>query len=227
MNVVALSLRKALFVGLKMKQRIKSFWPLTLGSLIIALGLILTGGGHSAVPSTPAREMDVLVSFLQKRYGFALTAGAPLVIDDTFFAGNVGQSSDEYARSLLADASARVPADLIRDFCGKNAHPGPVWPALGSRLCVKFLTQTEAHGFFSDTSHQKPDGWDRFYAKYPKSPGIITISRVGFSRDGNLAMFYLGNQIHWLAGCGGIHIFRKQGTKWVEDRISFGPQWVS
>ena len=39
------------------------------------------------------------------------------------------------------------------------------------------------------------EGWKRFYAKYPGSPGIITVSRVGLNRDKTLAFFYV--EVGW------------------------------
>ena len=175
----------------------------------------------------PKDEMDVIVSFLQQRYGAYVPADTPLVIEDTFAIALFGQSHSEFSRSLLSQASDRVPADLIKDFCDKNAKPQAVWPELGSRLRLKLLSRAELDSLFSAKQKQKPDGWDKFYAKYPKSPGIITISRVGFNRGGDIAMLYVGSQSHWLAGSGQIRVFRKQNGKWVEEPVSVGPQWVS
>jgi hypothetical protein len=193
--------------------------------------LILTGCGQQRqVPTataSPTLEIDVIVSFLQERYGAHLPTGTPLVIEDTFSIAHLGQSHTEFTRSLLSQASDSIPADLIRDFCDKNTKPGVVWSAIGSRLPVKLLSRAELDSFFSSKPNQKPDGWDRFYAKYPKSPGVITVSRVGFSRKGDMAMFYMGSQSHWLAGSGQIHIFRKKDGKWVEEPSFIGPRWVS
>ena len=201
-------------------------------SFIAIILLVLTGCGQqrhapTSVVSSPALESDVIVSFLQERYGSRLLAGVPLVIEDTFSIEHLGQSYSEFTRSLLSQASDRVPADLIRDFCDKNTKPGAVWPEVGSRLQAKLLSRAELDTFFSAKSNQKPDGWDRFYAKYPKSPGIITVSRVGFNRKGDMAMLYMGSQSHWLAGAGQIHVFQKRDGKWVEQPFSIGPRWVS
>lgn len=73
----------------------------------------------------------------------------------------------------------------------------------------------------------KPDGWDRFYAKYPNSPKIITISRVGFNQRGDVAMVYVGEQRHWLAGGGQICVLRKQKGKWMLTPAMIGSVWIS
>ncbi len=202
-------------------------------SFIAIIILVLTGCGRlnhapTTVATSPTLEMDVIVSILQERFGAHLPNGTSLVINSTFSIDGFGQSYDEFTRSLLSEASDQVPSDLIRDFCQKNAKPQSVWPALGLRLPIKLLSRSELDSFFAVPAKQKkPDGWDRFYARYPKSPGIITISRVGFNQRGDLAIIYLGSQSHWLAGSGQIHIFRKQHGKWVDERFSIGPSWVS
>jgi len=94
-------------------------------------------------------------------------------------------------------------------------------------LPVILLKREELKAIFSVGPGQKQNGWDRFYAKYPKSPGIITISRVGFNRRGDMAMVYVGSQSHYLAGAGQIHVLRKQDGKWVEVPAFILPMWVS
>jgi hypothetical protein len=71
------------------------------------------------------------------------------------------------------------------------------------------------------------DGWQEFYKFHPKSPGIITLSRPGFSKDGGLAVIYMGNQANWLVGGGRIHVLEKKEGKWVKRLMFIGPQWVS
>jgi len=201
---------------------------------VAILLLILTGCGQQrSVPSIAATsqtvEVDVIVSFLQQRFVSHVPAGTPPVIEDTFSISHLylSQSHDEFTRSLLSQASDRVPSDLIRDFCNKNKEAQVIWPEIASRLQVRLLSRAEMDSLFSAQRNQKPNGWDRFYAKYPQSPGIITVSRVGFNRKGDMAMFYVGSQSDWLAGSGQIHVFRKQDGKWVEGPFSIGPMWVS
>lgn len=165
---------------------------------IIALALAGCSGPPAtlAVAKAPeASEMDVVVSLLSHNYDHSVRRKTPLVVEDAFSIAMLqmgGDSHEKFARSLLSQASDDVPADLIRDFCAKNAQPQKVWPELRQRLPVILLSREELNSLFSAGHPQKPDGWDRFYAKYPKSPGIITISRVGFNRRGDLAMIYLG-----------------------------------
>ena len=212
-------------------------WPYWLGAfamrVLIALFLVvLTGCGarrHTSPASaaSPHDEMEVIVSFLQQQYGSDISTNTPLVIEGTFSVMKFQKSHDEFTRSLLSDASERVPSELIRDFCDKNAKPQAVWPELGSRLNVRLLSRAELHSFFSAKAREKSDGWARFYVKFPKSPGIVSISRVGFTHGGDMAMLYVGSQRHWMTGSGQIHVLRKRAGKWVEEPVSIGPIWES
>lgn len=203
--------------------------------LLLIIALSATGCHSQRSPPAVASskgvsEMDVVVSFLAKQYDYCVKSNTPLVIEDTFSIDMLNmerKSQEEFTRSLVSQASDEIPADLIQDFCAKNAKPQVVWPDLPKRLPVVLLSRGELEAIFSAGHGQKPDGWDTFYAKYPKSPGIITISRVGFSRRGDVAMVYIGSQSHWLAGGGRIRILRKQDGKWVVRSGSIGPRWVS
>lgn len=184
----------------------------------------------SSVANTPkASELDVVVSCLAQRYEDCVKSNIPLIIEDTCSIDMLysNESHDQFTKSLVLQASKEVPADLIRDFCAKNSQPHTVWPDLRKHLNVMLISREEKKALFSKPLGEKPDGWDRFYAKYPKSPGIITISRVGFNRAGDVAMVYIGSQSHWLAGRGQIYVLRKRGGAWEESPAYIGPSWVS
>lgn len=58
------------------------------------------------------------------------------------------------------------------------------------------------------------DGWERFYARFPGSPGIFEFSAVGFNADRTVAVLYMGNHCHWLCGGGTQHVLQKKDGKW-------------
>jgi hypothetical protein len=203
----------------------------------LLFAILLAFAGCPGCQKTPASasasgnsEIDVLVVLLAQQYDQCIHGNIPLVIEDTFSIDMLrggDRSPEKFTAYLLSQATERVPADLIQDFCDKNAKAQAVWPELQKRLPVRFLSHDQMESLFSVGPPDRPDGWDRFYAKYPKSPGIITISRVGFNRRGDLAMVYVGWQSHWLAGGGRIYVLRKQAGQWVEEPVLIGPSWVS
>lgn len=204
-------------------------------AVVLLVALVAVGClGHRNTPAlanaTTASELDVIVALLKPLCRSSDGSRIPLVIMDTFSIEGLTMGTgtgDKFKQSLLSQASDKVPADLISDFCAKNAKPQPVPPDWGKRLEVVLCSQKELEKIFAAGPGVKPDGWDKFYAKHHKSPGIITISRVGFNRRGDLAMVYFGHQVQWLAGNGQIRIFRKQDGRWVAVHTRFGPSWVS
>jgi len=204
-------------------------------SLLLIIALVAAGCRTYPTESTvtsasTTSELDVVVSFLADHYDYCMKSNTPLVVEDTFSIAMLhmsDESHEELTRSPLSQASDEVPADLIRDFCDKNAKPHKVWPELRERRPVILLSKADLETLFSAGHDQKPDAWDRFYTKYPKSPGVITLSRVGFNRRRGMAMVYVGSQSHWLAGGGHIRILHKQVEKWVVVPGIIGPMWVS
>jgi hypothetical protein len=172
-------------------------------------------------------ELDPLVSYLRALFAAAIKDGHKLVIMDRTDMAElyfVKQPYQEMLNGLLSDARDQVPAEMIRDFCEKNRESRMVWPELIRHLPASLLTAGERKAIFSVSSD---DVWKPFYTKYPGSPGIITVSRVGLNRDKTLAIFYVGNQRHLLLGEGQLHVLKKEGDVWVELPILIGPSWNS
>jgi hypothetical protein len=68
-------------------------------------------------------------------------------------------------------------------------------------------------------------GWDRFYAKYPHSSGIIGFSNVGFNSEMSQAVVYTSRGCGGLCGEGNIVILKKEQGVWkVESKEML---WVS
>lgn len=225
--------------------------------ILLAILLVLSGcdkhgvapsaGGsntstRSTIPATTnAPEIEVLVALLKSEYGRGISNGYSLVLDERFSIEKLyfGESYGRFAESLLQDTNdpsllhdsnhkvPKAPVDLIRDFCSRNEKNDAIWPELRHHLPVVFLSRKEKAAMFANRRDTKPDGWELFHSKYPKSLGIITVSQVGFNAKGDLAMVYLGQQAGWLSGRGRIHIFQNQGGSWKETQIRIGPEWKS
>jgi hypothetical protein len=67
--------------------------------------------------------------------------------------------------------------------------------------------------------------WTRFYKKYPKSPGIIFFSNIGFNDRNNQAFLYAGRQCGGLCGSGKYVLLKKENGAWViQEKMEL---WVS
>jgi hypothetical protein len=174
-------------------------------------------------------EVEALVALLRSQYEKTLQEDLPLVITDRTELGMLplGTTFEAFRKDLLAEARGKVPIDLIEDFCAKNKAEGQIWPALGKQLKIRLLSRKEERSIFAEGADARRNGWKRFYERFPGSPGIITVSRVGFNRDRTMAMVYVGWQSDYLAGHGQLYVLKKQDGKWIDAKISIGPSWES
>jgi hypothetical protein len=65
-----------------------------------------------------------------------------------------------------------------------------------------------------------PDGtvenfWERFYKKYPNSPGLAFFSKVGFNDRHDQAFVYVGRSCGGLCGAGEYVLLNKVNGQWV------------
>jgi hypothetical protein len=171
-------------------------------------------------------ELDPLVAYLKASFAVAIKNGHRLVIDDTTDVEMLHKRRpyQNLMDGLLSQASDQVPAELIRDFGEKNRESRAVWPELTRHLPAILLTLAEREAFFSDFG---VEGWKRFHAKYPGSPGIVTVSRVGLNRDKTLAFFYVEVGQGPLSGHGQLHVLKKEGNAWVELPVEIFPSWTA
>lgn len=197
-----------------------------------------------SIPVSPELEKEFIEAFLYSCFDNYIAKGEPLVIEQMGSIEEITWSHTNfgvYANMMIhrvghykvykVDRAGRddVPlAQAVEDFCAKNRFPVDISTICSNSINPIIMSNSE----FTNLFERSPgDGWMRFYQKYPKSPGIITLSRPGFSADGSTAVILLGHQWEGLAGYGQLYIYRKINNKWEEDSLYisiFGDQsWVS
>lgn len=67
--------------------------------------------------------------------------------------------------------------------------------------------------------------WPEFYKLFPGSQGILTVSGIGISPDGDQAFFYVSNVCEGLCGRGDYVVMEKQNGAWVIQNVI--AMWVS
>lgn len=101
-----------------------------------------------------------------------------------------------------------------------------------STLENKFPSEIN-HTFISDEQLVKDfeyelDGlmnWNLFNEKYPKTDSIYTLSRVGFSKDGNEALVFVTFLCYHACGEGNYYAMKKENGEWkIVDRLM---TWIS
>jgi hypothetical protein len=110
--------------------------------------------------------------------------------------GMVGNDAKEF--EYIQKALPEVDQSLKDSFLARNAQPVPLEDRFNLKIPVTLLSQADFDTFFGKSGR----GWDDFYFQYPKSQGVLTLSKVGFNAQVDKALVYAGNQAYSLAGAG-------------------------
>lgn len=159
----------------------------------VSLLLVALLGTYSAGQSRPreAAESEVQSAVLDS---FFVRPGIErLVIVDSTVRGADHFVDEDYASALRRLGS--LPAGL-REDCERKRSAVTKVVALRTRVPVDVFT-AEDRAALRDALNPT-DYWRRFDARFPRSSGLIAVSRVGFSADGQHALMLVDY------GCGGL-----------------------
>ena len=177
------------------------------GSLLALFALVCTGyvGAHDYSQKHRASETAVLRATLDSTY-----AAPELMLSDHF--ESVDGQRIGYAARWLADSLPDVARDLIRDFNRVATDESRIEPFELGRSKLHLLADSTLARFFG----RYTPGWEGFRRAFPGGGPIVSVSRVGLSRDGHWAMVYVGSQGDWLAGAGYFYILYNDTGVWRE-----------
>jgi hypothetical protein len=110
---------------------------------------------------------------------------------------------------------------MKEDFLARNAKAVPLEDRFNLNIPVTLLNQKDFDSFFG----QNGQGWKAYYLAYPKSQGVLTLSRVGFNARGDKALVYAGNMAFALAGAGYAIVLGQENGQWrVLNQVML---WIS
>jgi hypothetical protein len=125
---------------------------------------------------------------------------------------------DEYIMGHFKELDPSVFAS----FEARNHESSPLDGDRFGGLTVALISERQVNAYFEPNPGL---GWDRLYDDHPLAQGILTLSRVGVSEDGQHALVYAGNQYHGLAGTGDFYELEKSESGWtIKKRLNI---WVS
>lgn len=117
----------------------------------------------------------------------------------------------------------RLPRLLINNYLARNLSPQSLEKRFELGVPYVLFSGQESEEIFR--GQDLDEQWKAFHAKYPGSPGVINLSRAGFSRNGNLALVYMGKTCGPLCGEGTFYLLARRNGVWiVENQV---PWWVS
>lgn len=182
-------------------------------------------------PRITAGEVEVLELILQRECGGALDRKKEVILDDlpsVDFEENTKDGLKKLVTKLQEQAKNKYPTDLFQDFYFKNSQDLKFSNSLFHKVPVQCLSHRECDSYFTGTGKVRPPGWEGFYKKHPQASGIVTLSRVAFSRDSQWALVYIAVRSNWLAGHGCFYLLhRNQDGEWELMMGAIGSMWIA
>ena len=140
-----------------------------------------------------------------------------VIIDHT-----AGCEADEVLAEELEWVSEDIPSaeqETLDNFQLKNAVPHPLEDCFDFPAKVVLVDIEDIRKIFQEGS-----GWEGFYARYPFSQGIMTLSRVGFNAEMDQALLYVTAEWSDSIGGGYYVLFEKKNGIWlIQD---FVRSWI-
>jgi hypothetical protein len=184
--------------------------------------MLLATCNAKPTPSLPTPPVDQINVEEQAVYAALLkhmyTANA-LVIMDTTTTGvdNTNQTLDYILQNMHGVDQATVDS-----FRTRNEKALSISSGMNIGVAYTLLSQSQRNQIFG----QNQSGWEVFYNNYPNTPGITTLSSVGFNAAFDQALVYIGTQSNWLAGAGYYFLLKKgDGNVWTVDQQVMS--WIS
>jgi hypothetical protein len=103
-----------------------------------------------------------------------------------------------------------IPVDLRKDFKEKDQLSCAL-PSLQRLKNVVFISEAQERAIFNDDAK----GWNRFHKKYGKNASLVTLSRVGFSPNKQLALLHSSYGAGEMAGGGTLYLLERKNGAWV------------
>jgi hypothetical protein len=168
-------------------------------------------------PDIEAEEEAVYAALFDEIYG----EPQMLVLAAETETGAMSVENTDSTLEYILSQMGEVDEATVGSFRVRNDAAYPLRPDMDLGLPYVLLTRSQ----FNEIFDVNTSGWDVFYTRYPNSPGLTSVSRVGFNTDFTQALVYIGTQSHWLAGSGFYVLLEKTGDGWqVEQHVM---TWIS
>lgn len=194
-----------------LRQLLKSEHPAVVQSAQWALGMLGAGKTIKQEVSTTNDEYKVYSDALSQLAKMPTGKDVLVIRQKTTLC--MDTKFDEKDKMYLKkNFGEMINDDLIREFATVNSKRVILQNMFSNNLNVILISKEEKDRIFNPAD----GGWKRFYSKYPKSFGIIELSRVAFNANKTKALLYYGSS--FASGKGGIGYYillKKQNDEWI------------
>jgi hypothetical protein len=116
----------------------------------------------------------------------------------------------EEMQKFLRKEVPSLQAATIKNFREMNLRQAHLDQRFDLPLPYELVTGSTLDSIIHDVSD-----WTGYYKRYPGAQGFLTLSRVGFSSDGNQAFFYASNHCGGKCATGSFTVAQKRGNRWA------------
>lgn len=170
-------------------------------------------------PEITQSEYDIFSAFIARSFvgkagkeRIALSVSQIIIVDRT--ENDETEIEDEMSwkdvRKFLSKQVPSLQPTTVENFREANLSQS----ALQQRFDLPLPYQLVATSTLDLIIHDVAD-WPQYYKQYPGAQGFLTLSRAGFSPDGEQAMFYVTNHCGGLCATGSFVVVKKRDAKWV------------
>lgn len=199
--------------------------------ICLVLMLLLVGCSKpleraEVVKSNPVTEEYAVYSSLLNEFRNSPAYGRKvslLVINDQTSDDKImGHSPEKIFKDRNISLSDEFQAAL-KDYEAKNKESQLLTRSLDLKLDYLLTNYKELNALFKGKDGD--DFWVAFYKKYPNSPGLIKLSKVGFDPEMKHAFIYVAITCGGTCGGGSYRLLTKEDGTWKVTRKI--PIWVS
>ncbi|MGH9819763.1 MAG: hypothetical protein ACRD43_06305 [Pyrinomonadaceae bacterium] len=179
--------------------------------LSTAFGARIAVGQETPAGYTDKDAYEIYSALLGEEWPVSVAKAKTLVIQtETVDYPNMGD-----AMSCLAPAKGKESLfdPVLAAYHKANKSPAFLQRKFDESFTYELVSRDWIKKLFDEKSI---GGWKDFYAKYPDSGGIISMSAVGFNVDKTIALVYMGHSCGGLCGGGRYHMLQKTDGKWAE-----------
>jgi hypothetical protein len=183
----------------------KKLLPILMLAILAACTASPTPEPTAGPGEVDVEEQAVYAAALENLY-----AAPAYVLLSTSATDPVGVENTAGTLAYVLDNLPGVDETTVQDFSARNSQETPIETGMQIGAPYTLLTRQEMSDLFSENQN----GWDVFYAQHADTPGITSLSRVGFNTDLTQALVYVGTQSHWLSGTGYYLLLEKVDGLW-------------
>jgi len=196
----------------------------TIFVLIIALSGLRMAYGQKELAAYTDADAYAVYSVILAPERPASVAKAKIFVIETE-TDDYPKYGDDDTKCLVSPKGEESTYDpVIAAYRAANKTASLLQPKFDLPVPYKLVSTSWIQGLFAKNG----GGWKEFYANYPNSGGLISMSAVGFNADKTIALVYMGHSCGGLCGSGGYHVLKKINGSWAEIKwAGTSCVWVS